>query len=174
MISFHATRWGYFIFPFVPYSPLNSNCLFISLPIASIIFTQTELPNCLYCCPTALTLTYSSGSRATLPVSYYEGITPPYWDQRDPGWNFPIEVDDNAYGRQEMSAVNGFKLKDYFRIDASYTFHCQRSRWSHELTVSVFNLLNWKNPYLYYHSDEGWRQLSIMPVMPNIRWAIEF
>ena len=120
------------------------------------------------------TLTYSSGSRATLPVSYYEGITPPYWDQRDPGWNFPIEVDDNAYGRQEMSAVNGFKLKDYFRIDASYTFHCQRSRWSHELTVSVFNLLNWKNPYLYYHSDEGWRQLSIMPVMPNIRWAIEF
>lgn len=60
-------------------------------------------------------ISFASGSRATLPIGSYKGVTPPYWEQRETGWRFPFEVDDNAYNRQIMSGVNKFKLKDYFR-----------------------------------------------------------
>ncbi|MCD8165278.1 MAG: hypothetical protein LUE93_03615, partial [Bacteroides sp.] len=117
---------------------------------------------------------YSTGGRATLPIASYDGVMPPFWDQRESGIVFPSEVDDNAYNRQLMSEINGFRLKDYIRVDLAYTFANYHRRFNTELTISVFNILNRQNPYLYYHSGDEWRQLSIVPIMPSIRWALQF
>lgn len=119
-------------------------------------------------------LSWSSGNRATLPTGSNQGVTPPFWEQREPGWNVPIEMDDNAYHRQMMSGKNEIKMKDYFRIDLAYTFVRYGKKANNEFAVSVFNILNRKNPYLYYHENKDWYQLSIFPVMPTLRWSISF
>lgn len=117
---------------------------------------------------------YSSGHNTTLPVGRYQGIVPPYWNIKEDGWNFPQELGNNAYHRQEMTARNGFKMKDYFRVDLAYTFIKHRTKSTHELAFSVFNVLNRQNPYLFFYEENKWQQLSIAPVMPSIRWSVSF
>ncbi len=117
---------------------------------------------------------YSTGHKATLPIGTYQGILPPYWDQRQNGVHFPDQVDANAYHRQQMTDKNTFQLKDYFRVDAAYTMAKYRPKATYEISFSVFNILNRKNPYLYFYADDKWKQLSIAPVMPSLRWAVWF
>lgn len=119
-------------------------------------------------------LSYSSGHKTTMAIANYQGILPPYWNDREDGWSFPDGMDENAYNRQEMTTKNGYSMKDYFRVDLAYSFIKYRSKTTYELTISVFNLLNRKNPYLFFYEDDKWQQLSIAPVMPNIRWAVKF
>ncbi|WP_171596209.1 TonB-dependent receptor [Marinifilum caeruleilacunae] len=119
-------------------------------------------------------LAFSTGHKTTLPVSSYQGVLPPYWNQRANGWTLPIEADNNAYHRQEMTARNAYKMKDYFRIDLAYTFVKYRKKSKRELSISIFNVLNRKNPYLYFYDEERWQQLSIVPIMPSVRWSLSF
>nr|WP_321355627.1 TonB-dependent receptor [uncultured Draconibacterium sp.] len=119
-------------------------------------------------------LVYSSGHNTTLPVGTYRGVMPPYWNIRDQGWDFPQQLEDNAYHRQEMTTKNGFKMKDYLRVDIAYTFIKHRPKSTRELSFSVFNVLNRQNPYLFFYEDDRWQQLSIAPIMPSVRWTIRF
>jgi hypothetical protein len=119
-------------------------------------------------------LSYSSGHNTTLPVASYQGVLPPYWNIREPGLSFPQQLEDNAYHRQEMTAKNGFKMKDYFRMDLAYTFIKYRPKSTRELSISIFNVFNRHNPYLFFYEDDKWQQLSIAPIMPSIRWSLKF
>nr|WP_321487298.1 hypothetical protein [uncultured Draconibacterium sp.] len=119
-------------------------------------------------------LSYSSGHNTTLPVGTYQGVMPPYWNILEQGWDFPQQLEDNAYHRQEMTLRNGFKMKDYFRVDIAYTFVKHKLKSTRELSFSVFNALNRQNPYLFFYEDNKWQQLSIAPIMPSVRWTISF
>ncbi|MFV0265537.1 MAG: hypothetical protein ACK5HT_00215 [Draconibacterium sp.] len=119
-------------------------------------------------------LSCSSGHNVILPVGTYQGVTPPYWNMLEQGWNFPQQLEDNAYHRQEMTTKNGFKMKDYCRVDIAYTFIKHKPKTTRELSFSVFNLLNRKNPYLVFYEGGRWQQLSIAPIMPSVKWLLEF
>ncbi|MCG8580108.1 MAG: TonB-dependent receptor [Bacteroidales bacterium] len=119
-------------------------------------------------------LAFSTGHNTTLPVATYQGVMPPHWNIRETSWRFPHQVDDNAYHRQEMTARNDFKMKDYFRIDLAYTFIKHRPKSTRELSISIFNVLNRQNPYLFFYEDNKWQQLSIAPIMPSVRWVKSF
>ena len=121
-----------------------------------------------------LSLAYSSGNLATLPVSVYEGVLPPHWAKRIDAYGFPQEVIQNIYSRQELDAKNSFRLPDYFRIDISYTFCFHHKRSDSELTLSVYNVTNRHNPYAIYNEGWEWKQVSILPILPSVRWAIRF
>ena len=30
------------------------------------------------------------------------------------------------------------------------------------------------NPYLVFHEDEKWKQLSLLSIIPSIRWEVHF
>ncbi len=119
-------------------------------------------------------LAYSSGHNTTLPVASYQGVIPPYWNEREQGQSFPQQLDDNAYHRQEMTGRNDFRMKDYLRMDLAYTFIKHRPKSTRELSFSIFNVLNRKNPYLLFYEENKWQQLSIAPIMPSIRWSKSF
>lgn len=119
-------------------------------------------------------LAYSSGNRTTLSLGYYEGVAPPYWEQRFGGWHHDKEFWNNVYDRHLMSDKNAYVMKDYFRIDLAYTLKSVGRRTTNELTLSVFNVLNRHNPYTYMRDGNQWKQVSIVPIMPSIRWAISW
>lgn len=118
-------------------------------------------------------LSYSSGHKATIPIGMYKGELPPYWDIMGDGAINGL-MDENAYSRQLMSAVNNLNLPDYFRIDIGYTFIKKHKKSTSEFTIGVYNMLNKKNPYLIFYQDERWKQLSILPIIPSIQWSLSF
>lgn len=119
-------------------------------------------------------LSYSSGNRVTLPVGYYQGVMPPYWSQLEQGRLFPGIFYHQIYDRQRMSEKNALTMKDYFRIDLAYTFKRIGRKTVNELSLSVFNILNRHNPYTYFRDGGEWKQLSIVPIMPSIRWSVSW
>lgn len=113
-----------------------------------------------------IVLSCYSGNLMTVQKSQYLGVKPPYWDTGLSGM-YTDKFQDNIYYRMEMSAVNGHRMKAYFRLDVAYTFKFLLERSTHDLTVSVFNVTNRHNPYLIYNDYGTWKQVSIMPVMPR-------
>lgn len=120
-----------------------------------------------------IVLSFYSGNLMTVQKSQYLGVKPPYWDTGLSGM-YTDKFQDNIYYRMEMSAVNGHRMKAYFRLDVAYTFKFLLERSTHDLTVSVFNVTNRHNPYLIYNDYGTWKQVSIMPVMPSVRWSVRF
>lgn len=120
-----------------------------------------------------IVLSCYSGNLMTVQKSQYLGVKPPYWDTGLSGM-YTDKFQDNIYYRMEMSAVNGHRMKAYFRLDVAYTFKFLLERSTHDLTVSVFNVTNRHNPYLIYNDYGTWKQVCIMPVMPSVRWSVRF
>lgn len=120
-----------------------------------------------------IAISYSSGHKATIPIGMFKGELPPYWNIMGDGTINRL-MDENAYSRQLLSAVNDFNLPDYFRIDIGYTFIKKRKKLTSEFIIGVYNMLNRKNPYLIFYQNERWKQLSILPIIPSFQWNILF
>lgn len=119
-------------------------------------------------------LYFMSGNTLTHPVASYHGESLPFWENREGGIHVPPMEDYHARVRTEMSSKNGYRLPNYFRIDIGYNFLWKRKRTTHEFSISVFNVLNRHNPILIFYEDDTWKQLSILPVIPSIRWELRF
>ena len=119
-------------------------------------------------------VTYTSGNRLTLPVGTYKGYSPPYWEQAGTGWIRPDEFYGNIYNRQVMSDKNAISTKPYFRTDVSYTMTRKSKKYTKELAFSIFNVFNVHNPYTIFREDGKWKQLSLIPIMPSVRWSISW
>ncbi len=135
--------------------------------------------------------TFSSGNLMTAPLSSYEGAWIPYFDPRYieivyPDDDVPYRGDfirkNPALGDEFWKLIfnrteggtNMFRLPYYFRMDASYTFEFKTGKRNNELSLSVYNLTNRHNPYQYFEEDSKWKQLSIFPIMPSVRWSMSW
>ncbi|MDR3252268.1 MAG: TonB-dependent receptor plug domain-containing protein, partial [Tannerella sp.] len=85
---------------------------------------------------------YSSGNHITIPVAAYQGITPPFWDNRDASIPVGSKLESNAQARQLMTSVNGFQIPYYFRIDIGYNIVRTGKHFTNELSFGIYNLLN--------------------------------
>lgn len=117
---------------------------------------------------------FTSGHQVTIPVAMYKGITPPFWELREHSYYVSPRKSENALYRQLLTKENGFTLPDYLRVDLGYTFQKRSQRYNRELTFGVYNLLNRQNPYLVFYENGRWQQLSVIPIMPSVKWLIEF
>ncbi len=119
-------------------------------------------------------VSYSSGNRITIPIGTYKGVAPPYWERSKDGLIHSDEFFFQIYDRQYMSDVNAIKMKDYFRTDISYSMKRRGKIFTNELSLSVYNVFNRHNPYTIFHDEGKWKQLSIVPIMPSIRWGLSW
>lgn len=106
----------------------------------------------------SLTWVYGTGAAVSLPISTYE--TPQgsvqYYDGR-----------------------NGFRMRDYHRLDLSFTTR-KKTKWGERSwSISVYNAYNRQNPFFMDigHDKKGNRkfmQYSIFPVLPSIAYHFNF
>ena len=97
-------------------------------------------------------MSFSSGHKTILSIGEYLGETPPFWDQREGGIEISSQMNNQAYHRQLMSSKNGYLMPNYLRLDIGYSFKRIRKKYKREFTISIFNITNRKNPYLYFNS----------------------
>lgn len=116
---------------------------------------------------------FSSGNNMTVPQSTYIAEDLPYWNT-ETGAIYGNLYHYHAQTRTQMSKVNAYRLDNYLRVDVGYSLMWKHRKWNHELTFSVYNLLMRNNPYLVFHEDEKWKQLSLLSLVPSIRWEVHF
>ena len=75
-------------------------------------------------------------------------------------------------------AVNNLKMRDYIRLDVGYfrNWESASGKLKYRLQAGVYNLLNRHNPFLVMYDDDSkqWMELSLVPIMPNFSFRIEF
>lgn len=75
-----------------------------------------------------------------------------------------------------FSGVNNFQMPDVFRLDLGYRFGFVTGPVKHDLNLGVSNVTNHFNPFLLYYdtSTRGWKQLALLPILPNFSWRVSF
>ncbi len=109
--------------------------------------------------------TYASGNPITLPTQTFNGESPYY-----------TGIPGIIY-----SSRNGYRMKDYHRLDLNLQYRYVQSRFSHLFQIGVFNLYNRKNPLfvrirenIYNPQEKQLVEVSLMPLMPILRYQIMF
>ncbi len=122
-----------------------------------------------------LSLAYSSGNLITMPASSYQGETLPFWELKGKGsYSLSILANRMARTRYEYGSENNYRMDDYLRLDIAYSIEKRIGTIVNCWTFSVFNVLNRHNPMLIYNNGKGYKSVSLVPIMPSIRWSCRF
>ncbi|SEW26168.1 TonB-dependent receptor [Chitinophaga arvensicola] len=113
---------------------------------------------------------FNSGTPITLPVASYAG-----------GGNAsPWDPSPGTPGVDRFDNWNNYRGQAVHRMDVGITWNKQKKRWSRSWNLSVFNVYNRKNPFLYLISEDAEAQkrylskLTILPILPSITYSIKF
>ncbi|MEE3463571.1 MAG: TonB-dependent receptor plug domain-containing protein [Candidatus Cryptobacteroides sp.] len=118
-------------------------------------------------------LSYYSGNLMTVAFGQYGGEKISFGYEYDKMEHARM-LFNNIFNRTQMTTLNGFRTPAYFRLDAGYAFCIKGRKVSHDISLSVYNVLNRHNPYMYFNEDGTWKQISILPILPSIRWKLSF
>lgn len=119
------------------------------------------------------TLSLSSGHYTTLATAMYKGAELPFWSAIGDNYR-TLLMNQNSWGRQLVSQVNGVKMPVFIRLDIGYATTRVKAKYTREISYGLYNVLNIQNPYLYFYHDYSWKQLSILPIVPSISYRVNF
>lgn len=71
--------------------------------------------------------------------------------------------------------INNFQMPSYFRTDIGVNIEIKR-RLLHSITFGIYNMTNKHNPFfiIYNQDEKDWQTISIIPIMPSVRYTISF
>lgn len=74
------------------------------------------------------------------------------------------------------SGVNNYHMPTVFRLDLGWQKGFQTGRVEHMVNLGVCNLTNHFNPFMLYFDTrtESWKELALLPILPNFSYRIEF
>ncbi|MBW8688062.1 carboxypeptidase-like regulatory domain-containing protein [Chitinophaga rhizophila] len=113
---------------------------------------------------------YASGRPLTLPTASYEGIGEP--SPYDPPENDPI--------LDHLGERNKYRTAPMHRLDVSATYTKKKKLWTKSWTFSLYNAYNQQNPFYYSIDTDRQKQerylaqVSILPILPSVTYAIKF
>ena len=90
---------------------------------------------------------------------------------------YPMHTLEEAAWRAEYySGVNNYHMPTVFRLDAGYQFSFMTGRVQHELNLGVCNLTSHFNPFMLYYdgATESWKEMALLPILPNFSWRVAF
>lgn len=104
--------------------------------------------------------TYQSGHKETVPAGTW-------WDD-----NFITGPKDFEF----YTTFNNYRMPAYIRCDFGAKFEFFGAKVTHVLNIGVYNCTNRHNPFsLSYDTDKKqWSQISLLPIMPSLRYALRF
>ena len=89
---------------------------------------------------------------------------------------YTMHIPGSTWTAEYFSGINNVHLPDILRLDAGYQFGFKTGKVRHEVNVGICNVTNHFNPFLLYYdtSAEGWKEMALLPIMPNFNWRIQF
>lgn len=86
------------------------------------------------------------------------------------------EYEDGLQINYYTGEVNNYRMPYYMRWDVGCSIRFKSSKFPSTLNVGIYNVLNRHNPFIiiFDTSQEKWRQVSLLPIMPSVSYSIEF
>ena len=74
------------------------------------------------------------------------------------------------------SGVNNYHMPTIFRLDLGWQKSFQAGKLNHTVNLGVCNVTNHFNPFMLYYDTrtESWKEIALLPILPNFSWRIEF
>ncbi|MBN1181507.1 MAG: carboxypeptidase-like regulatory domain-containing protein [Bacteroidales bacterium] len=69
---------------------------------------------------------------------------------------------------------NGVKLPFYHRLDLSVNFHKMKTNYKRTWSIGLYNAYWQKNPWYIIGTSDGYMGVSLLPLVPNVSYRIEF
>ena len=120
---------------------------------------------------------FGSGYPITLAIGKQTVLTPA---------NYSGEITDlyknHSFG-EYYGGRNGFRMKDYHRLDIGFTHSKLKNGKERIWNFSVYNVYNRRNPYYYFYKERRpWRgdhttvlnEVSFLPVFPAVSYTLRF
>ena len=103
----------------------------------------------------------------TLQSGHWENGAPLTYQIHIPG----LETDAEYY-----EGINNFQMPTVFRLDLGYELAFHTGRIEHTVNLGVCNVTNHFNPFMLYFDTrtESWKEIALLPIMPNFSWRVEF
>jgi outer membrane receptor for ferrienterochelin and colicin len=122
------------------------------------------------------TWVYGTGSAASIPLADYATI-----DDRDNfyDWNNRENLELTFETAGYYGGRNGYRMRDFHRLDMSLSFKRQRKWGERAWVISVYNVYSRQNPfYLEFNRDpDGNKKLyehGLFPIIPSISYNFKF
>ena len=108
----------------------------------------------------ATLFTYQSGHWETVTAGSW-------WDD-----NFITGLVEQKF----YTSLNNYRMPPYIRWDISALLEFTGRKHPQTLNIGVYNVLNRHNPFaLSYDPDtDQWKQISLLPIMPSVKYSISF
>lgn len=89
---------------------------------------------------------------------------------------YDMTVPGSEWVADYYSGVNNFHMPTVLRLDLGYGFSFRRGRLTHDVNIGVCNVTNHFNPFMIYYeaATDSWKQLALLPILPNFCWRVEF
>ena len=74
------------------------------------------------------------------------------------------------------SGVNNYHMPMVVRLDLGYQFDFTTGPVKHSVNVGICNVTNRFNPFMLYFdtATESWKEIALLPILPNFSWRISF
>ena len=113
-------------------------------------------------------LDLSLGGLFTYQSGHWETVIAGYWGD-DNFITGPVE-------QSFYTSLNNYRMPPYIRCDLSAEFAFKGGKRPQTLNLGCYNILNRHNPFaLSYDTQTGqWQQISLLPIMPSLKYSISF
>ena len=104
----------------------------------------------------------------TWQSGHMETVTAGSWWISDPITGY---VEQDFY-----TTFNNYRMPPYIRCDINAVLELTGRKHPQALHVGIYNLLNRHNPFsLSYDPESGkWKQISLLPIMPSLKYTMQF
>ena len=81
----------------------------------------------------------------------------------------------NDWTADYYSGVNNYQMPAVIRLDLGYQFKFTTGIVRHSVNIGICNVTNRFNPFMLYFDTtiESWKEIALLPIMPNFSWRIE-
>lgn len=87
---------------------------------------------------------------------------------------YKMHIPGEEWTAEYYSGVNNYHMPTVFRLDVGYEFSFKTGRLSHDVNFGICNVTNHFNPFMLYFdaSTESWKEIALVPFLPNFSWRI--
>ena len=89
---------------------------------------------------------------------------------------YPMHLPGEIWMADYYSGVNNYHMPTVFRLDLGYQLGLRTGRVEHTVNLGVCNVTNHFNPFMLYFDTgtESWKEVALLPILPNFSWRVEF
>lgn len=123
---------------------------------------------------TGLTWVYGTGNAVSIPEVSFASAT----NEGHTLDGYIGLINMPGFPVQSVLTRNGFRMRDYHRLDLNASYILQSGKVSHMIMASIYNVYGRRNPFYlefgFAGNQKALKQVSLFPVMPSISYTLKF